>query len=68
MADLCMHELHRCTICDPSIAPKPPAEVSRVFAARFDGTECAGCGFSINAGTPVRFVGERLHHAGCTDG
>jgi hypothetical protein len=69
MADLCIHEVARCTICDPTIAPDSPAH-SHPFAARFDST-CSGCGFDVKVGDRVRFVADRLVHADhrrCADG
>jgi len=59
MADLCIHEVVRCTVCHE---PEPAAPSSRPFEARFDGT-CQGCGFSIRPGDRVRYVTDRLHHA-----
>lgn len=59
-APLCIHELHRCTICSP-VAADVPAD-SRPFAARHDST-CASCGFDIRTGQVVRFRRDRLVHA-----
>lgn len=64
MADLCMHELHRCTICEPVVTPATPTDItnSALFQARWEST-CAACDFTINPGDLVRFRNDRLIHA-----
>jgi hypothetical protein len=72
MPDLCIHELHRCTICHTPTHARGPAlpggQRSHPFTARYDGT-CAGCGFDIRQGETVRYEADgRLVHGRCADG
>lgn len=69
MGEPCVHEIVRCTICDPTIAPPEPTygPTSRPFTARYDG-RCAGCDAGIGEGDRVRYVDGQLVHEGCADG
>ena len=63
MADLCVHEVHRCTVCHDVDRDGPPAD-SRPFIARFDGT-CRWCGFDINRGDRAIYVADQVMHQNC---
>lgn len=61
MSEVCIHELHRCAVCDE---PEERAADSRTFTARYDGI-CRGCGFDIKVGESVHYVSDALRHARC---
>ena len=66
----CIHELVRCTICEPTIEPtlrRSTFPDSAPFRARFDG-RCQVCDFDVVEGDRVRYVNDQLVHTGCADG
>jgi hypothetical protein len=65
VADECPHGavVGACHLCRGD-RPQTPPRPSAIFVARF-ASACSGCDWEIHAGQAVRYVNDRLHHAGC---
>lgn len=69
MSDLCMHELHRCTICIGTgpVDVRAPAARSRPFTASF-ASRCQACDFDVREGDNVLYLEDQLCHVRCANG
>jgi hypothetical protein len=70
MADTCIHEVSRCTICTPLVEPWMARSFGRgtssMFVACYEG-RCGICDFDVREGDEVRYVEGQLCHVRCAD-